>query len=353
MERVCARRVSGSVKMRTCCGLFPAWRRGARAATLTPMRPIRSLLLFFLAVFVGGALLAPWLYWLAQWTGLESLTQLPFYRFLTRGMLLLALVGLWPFVRSLGVDSWSSLGLVKPAGEWKRLGSGFALGFGSLALVAALALTFGARQLDGGITGRWWGKLPGIALTAAVVGALEELIFRGVLFGALRRAYGWTAALLGSSAVYAIAHFFQTAESTGSVTWSSGLELLPRLVQGFVQPAMLVPGFFTLTLAGAVLALAFQRTGNLYFSIGLHAGWIFWLKFYVVMTDLRPGATTWFWGTGKFYDGCLALLALGAAGLVVCKLPQTKTTPEAGAELGNDSAKPRMDTNRHESIHGF
>jgi membrane protease YdiL (CAAX protease family) len=186
-----------------------------------------------------------------------------------------------------------------------------------------------------------------------VVSVLEELLFRGALFGAFRRAHGWRTALLGSSAVYAIVHFFPKVASAGPVTWSSGLELLPRMVPGFAQPAMLVPGFFTLTLAAAILALAFQHTGNLYFSIGLHAGWIFWLKFYVVMTDLRPGAATWFWGTGKLYDGCLALLVLGAAGLVVWKLPQTKPTPEAGAELGNDLAKPRMDTNRHESIHGL
>jgi hypothetical protein len=31
------------------------------------MRPIRSLLIYFAVVFPGGALLAPWLYWLAQW----------------------------------------------------------------------------------------------------------------------------------------------------------------------------------------------------------------------------------------------------------------------------------------------
>jgi membrane protease YdiL (CAAX protease family) len=319
---------------------------------LAPMRPIRSLVLFILLVFVGGALLAPWLYWLAQWTGLESLTQMRFYRFVKRGMLVVALAGMWPFVRSLGVRSWSSVGIGNPAGRWTRLGVGFALGFGSLALAAALALIFGARQLDGGIGGRWWGRVPRIALTAAVVGTLEELLFRGALFGALRRAHGWRMALLVSSAAYAIVHFFQTAESTGPVTWSSGLELLPRLLLGLAQPAMLLPGLITLTLVGAILALAFQRTGNLYFSIGLHAGWIFWLKFYVVMTDLRLGAPTWFWGTGKLYDGYLALLALGTAGFFVWKLPQTKTTPEAGAELGNDSTKPRMETDTHESVHG-
>jgi len=219
--------------------------------------------------------------------------------------------------------------------------------------VAALALIFGARQLDGGFAGRWRGKVPGIALTAAMVGALEELLFRGALFGALRRAHGWRTALFVSSAAFAIVHFFQTAESTGPVTWSSGLALLPQMIRGFAQPAMLVPGLLALALAGAILALAFHHTGNLYFSIGLHAGWIFWLRFYVVMTDLRPGAPTWFWGTGKLYDGCLALLALGAAGLVVWKLPQTRTTPEAGAELGNDSAKPRMESDTHESMHGL
>ena len=120
--------------------------------------------------------------------------------------------------------------------------------------------------------------------------------------------------------MYAIVHFFQRVESTGPVTWSSGLVLLPRMVHGFVQPAMLVPGFFTLTLAGAILALALQRTGNLYFSIGLHAGWIFWLKSYVLITDLRPGAATWFWGTGKLYDGWVALLVLAAVGGIVWRL---------------------------------
>src|SRR5881409_1562195 len=104
-----------------CTCLFPAWQCGAPPPTLAPMRPIRSLLLFLLVVFVGGALLAPWLYRLAQWTKLESLVQRPFHRFVTRGIEALALIGLWPFVRSLGVRSWSSAGIVKPAGQWSRL----------------------------------------------------------------------------------------------------------------------------------------------------------------------------------------------------------------------------------------
>jgi hypothetical protein len=50
----------------------------------------------------------------------------------------------------------------------------------------------------------------------------------------------------------------------------------------------------------------------LYLSIGMHAGWIFWLKFYGVVTTARPGANTWFWGTSKLIDGWLALIVLSS-----------------------------------------
>ena len=80
------------------------------------------------------------------------------------------------------------------------------------------------------------------------------------------------------------------------------------MLGGFADFHALVPGFFNLTLAGILLGLAYQRTGNLYFSIGLHAGWIFWLKTYGAFTTGAPHAATWFWGTGKMIDGWLALV---------------------------------------------
>src|SRR5439155_9770870 len=109
------------------------------------------------------------------------------------------------------------------------------------------------------------------------------------------------------SAVYALVHFFQKPVSPVEIHWSSGLELLPRMLGGFAELQTLVPGFLTLLLAGMILGLAYQRTGNLYLSIGLHAGWIFWLKFYGVVTVAAPQASLWVWGTGKLIDGWLAL----------------------------------------------
>ena len=155
------------------------------------------------------------------------------------------------------------------------------LGFFSLAAVAVLAFAFGGRNVALHLTAhKVVGGISGAAGTAAVVAMLEEILFRGGIFGGLRRVLYWPFALVISSVVYAIVHFLQRAELAGPVVWSSGLVLLPQMLAGFVDFRALVPGFFSLTLAGVLLGLAYQRTGNLYFSIGLHAGWIFWLKIY-------------------------------------------------------------------------
>src|SRR5207249_2875754 len=145
---------------------------------------------------------------------------------------------------------------------------GLTLGFGSLACVVLVVLATGAREVNPDISAsRVAGKILGAAFSAAVVAAVEEVLFRGALFGALRRTYRWPVALAMSSAVYSMVHFFSRPESPAEVRWISGLGLLPTMLRGFVDVEQLIPGFFNLTLAGAMLALAYQRTRNLYFSI--------------------------------------------------------------------------------------
>jgi hypothetical protein len=99
-------------------------------------------------------------------------------------------------------------------------------------------------------------------------------------------------------------------------------------LRGFDDLHALVPGFFNLTLAGLLLALAYQRTGNLYFSIGLHAGWIFWLKFYGFLTT-PLAANVWFWGTEKLIDGWLAFLVLTLAFFLLLRWLPAKPEPPA------------------------
>jgi len=294
------------------------------------MRPLRALLIYIAVIFIGGALLAPWLYRLAQLFGhfFPQVASAPFHRFLDRSFLIFALAGLLPVLRSLGVTSWRDAGLVPPYGQWKKLFGGLLLGFFSLAAVAGIAIGFGGRGVVQDLVAhKIVGVIIGAIATAFTVATLEEILFRGGIFGGLRRVLYWPFALLISSAIYAIVHFLQRAELTGPVVWSSGLVLLPQTLGGFADFHALVPGFFNLTLAGMLLGLAYQRTGNLYFSIGLHAGWIFCLKTYGAFTADAPAAAIWFWGTGKMIDGWLTFFALAITLAVFKFLPLDQRRP--------------------------
>src|SRR5580658_2311009 len=113
------------------------------------MRPIRSLVLYFVVVFLGGALLAPCLYWLAQWgaahwPALSGLAAKPFHRFLDRALLGLALLCLWPLLRLGGLRSWRDLGFLRQGRSTRQILAGFVLGWASLAVVALLAVACGS-----------------------------------------------------------------------------------------------------------------------------------------------------------------------------------------------------------------
>jgi membrane protease YdiL (CAAX protease family) len=294
------------------------------------MRPLSALVIYIVVVFAGGALLAPWLWWLAQ-DGAQTFPEIaatPFHRFVDRSFLILALAGLWPLMRALGAKSPRDMGIIPPYGQFAKLSGGLALGFFSLAVVAGMAVGFHDRVLVENITAhRIVGTIFGAIFTAAVVATVEEILFRGGIFGGLRRMIYWPFALVISGAIYALAHFFQRAEITGGIRWDSGFHLLLQMSRGFVDFHALVPGFFNLTLAGILLGLAYQRTGNLYFSIGLHAGWIFWLKTYGTFTAAAPDARIWFWGGEKMIDGWLAFFVLALTLAAFRFLPLQKRSP--------------------------
>ena len=288
------------------------------------MRPLRALVIYLVVVFIGGALLAPWLYRLVQATGhsFPQIAGVPFHRVVNRSLMILALAGLWWLLCAMGATSWRETGLVQIHGQWKKLFGGLLLGFASLAVIAGVSLAGGNRVLAENLSAhKIVGSISSALATAVIVAFIEEILFRGGVFGGLRRILHWALALTASSVIFALVHFLQRVEFAGPVTWNSGLILLPRMLGGFADFHALVPGFFNLTLAGFLLGLAYQRTGNLYFSIGLHAGWIFWLKIFGGFTTGVPRAATWFCGTSTMIDGWLALIVLTLTLAVFMLLP--------------------------------
>lgn len=295
-------------------------------------KPIRAIFLYLVFVFVGGALLAPWVYQFLQANAatFPDLASKPLPRIVNRCVQVLALAGLWPLFRALGMTSAAALGLSGFRREWRRVPVGIVVGFGSTALLVSAALAFESRILAGGLS------FPGIALMAleyTVAGLLiaiaEEILLRGAMFGGMRKRWSWPMAMAVSSGIYSALHFVARASYDEPVTAWSGLEVLPIMFRGLADVHAVIPGFFNLFLAGCILAVAYQRTGSLWLSIGVHAGWILCLKLYLKTTV--PGtAPVEIWGSAKLIDGWSALVVLGAMLAVVWRFPLTSQTRPAG-----------------------
>jgi uncharacterized protein len=159
-----------------------------------------------------------------------------------------------------------------------------------------------------------------IILPAVAAPLVEEWVFRGLLLGLWLRFAKPAAACIGTSLVFAFVHFLKPPD--GSVIADpahalAGFELLGKILLHFTEPLFFITDFATLLVVGLILAWARVRTGALWFSIGLHAGWVAAFKAFNLLYrevenhPLRP------WGVGdSLRSGVLPLLALGATALV-------------------------------------
>jgi uncharacterized protein len=294
-----------------------------------------AIVLYIFIVFFGAALLAPRLYIAIQRLAVDIpnlawLAAEPFHRYVNRCLIILAVIGLWPFVKALGIQSWAALGVKCTKRHCLEGLLGFGWGFVCLALLVVLTVTAEVRLPNLEHTQAEWLKyLRNAGLAALLVGFLEELLFRGAFFNSLRRNHAfWSAAIL-SSALYALLHFFERPLNPRYVEWNSGLIILGRMLRGFIDLHTLIPGFLNLTLVGLILALAFERTGAICFSFGLHAGFIFWLKSYDFLTKAAPAQSSSFWGSVKLVDGWITTALLSILLLVLtCLLRIPRSAPK-------------------------
>jgi membrane protease YdiL (CAAX protease family) len=280
------------------------------------------LIVYLAAVFLGGAAVAPLLYKAVlalapHSTAASTLVGEPFYRYVTRSFMVIAILAFWPFFRAMGLrDSGRGIFTWDSRSGRQFLG-GVLIGLGSLALIALPELAVGARSWDADRSSESVrNHLLNAFFAATLVGFLEELIFRAGVFGGLRRKQGLALALIVSSVIYSIVHFFERPANPAEVTFGSGFVVLGRMLQGLANFDAFVPGFFTLLLSGLILAQAYDMTDRIWLSFGLHAGWIFWLKTFGFFTEGggQPGS---FWGSSKLIDGWAALIVLSFLAFLV------------------------------------
>ena len=288
-----------------------------RSVSAKASSPVAVILLYLIVVFVGAALISPRLYASAQFLRdisyrFNFIADVPFHRFVSRCLILLAIVGLPSLLKALGLRSAAVLGFRARPRHCMEAAQGFAWAFVALATLAALFLTFEVRVVDTAHTAtRWTQHLKNAALSAMIVALLEEILFRGALFGALRQSLSFSRATLLSSAVYSLLHFLRQPEfASRRVEWTSGFEVLGQMLAGFTDFHVMIPAFFNYMLVGFLLALVFERSGSILFPVGLHAGFVFWLKSLNFVTNPIKGQANWFWGSEKVIDGWAAGILL-------------------------------------------
>ncbi|HST29314.1 MAG TPA: CPBP family intramembrane glutamic endopeptidase [Chthoniobacterales bacterium] len=234
------------------------------------------LLVYLLATVLVGALLAPPLFWAAQWSiahgWLTFLGRFDFETFFHRSLLIAAVILVWPFARSLSVRSLADLELEKNS-RWRRDWlAGFVASAIPLLCCAAILLATPIYQIRNAID---WSAVGKAIAAAAVVPLIEETFFRGLVLGVLLKSGRRYFSMFVTSALYSIVHFLKAPDHTSSiVTWSSGFNSIGHAFVQFYDPMLVIAGFTTLFLIGWILAYARLQTRSLWLPIGLHAGWI-------------------------------------------------------------------------------
>ncbi len=130
-------------------------------------------------------------------------------------------------------------------GMWRQFGIGLVIGAGLYAACEMILMALGIYRIDGLNPLSYMVPAIAMALSSSIY---EELLFRGVLFGAVEHWFGSWAALVVSSLVFGLTHMLNP--------------------QGTIEGAL-----FIAVEAGILLAAAYMLTRRLWLSIGFHMAW--------------------------------------------------------------------------------
>ncbi len=295
---------------------------------------------------VLAAALAPWLYQagkslartaaggdlpaILEWLG-AACGRADFNRFFDRSLLLAALLTIPVLFRRIRFMRAGSGGRVDSCVRvpWSRAVMQIALG-----CVIAVGIMWGLGLLLKGqgvfipkLPQPGFGKLMGkILVPALVVPPIEEWLIRGVLLGMWLKFARPLAACVGTSLFFAFIHFLKPPDGlviADPASALAGFELLGKVLFHFTNPRFFVTEFATLFVGGMILAWARVRTNALWFSIGLHAGWIAGFK---AFNKLYQPAASHPWGIGEAFSGPFPMVTL-ALTAVICHFVLRRLEP--------------------------
>ncbi|MCX6338379.1 MAG: CPBP family intramembrane metalloprotease [Candidatus Aureabacteria bacterium] len=264
--------------------------------------------------------------------GMHRALDFPFDRVMRRVVLVVTILLFYIARAKLEIVSLASIGMRREPGWRSLLGRGWILGTCSLALMLFIMVLFGSRRPETSFSGAWdlARQLVIAFLAGAVVGFIEEPFFRGFILQSLFKNLRRSTAVVSMSLFFAIVHFFNASDMPASHGSHPllGFKALAYFFQPLLSPSEVIPGFIGLFLVSIVLTYAYLRTGSLYLSIGLHAGWVFGIKAESLFFDRMNHFAPWFFGDGRVVTGVFGWIMLLLMLLVVrCFIPRGTTPP--------------------------
>jgi len=253
-------------------------------------------------ILILAAALSPVLFWLGKgllkalhesgfsnydqqqrsWLWAE-IAKADFPRFFNRSVLIAALAVLPFYLRGAGFKQ-SMLPRLKPSG---RDGLDFAVAFvlaGGLLLELGYWMTWREVYVLR-VDAPWWGVTAAL-IPALSVAVIEEILFRGFILGLFLKSMSARAAAVWTTAIFAAVHFMKPAEGVvvENVEAGTGFWLIASILANFARVDFFLAEFCTLVAVGWVLVKARLATGQLWLPLGLHAGWVFGLKYFSALT---------------------------------------------------------------------
>ena len=286
----------------------------------------QRLLIFLLLALGLTCVISPWLALGADW--MQSRwpdafdERVPFPRVFNRAFMIAGFLLFIPLRRSLiGSELKPLLAVGRRAASLSLL-TGVGLAVASMvglltAMTMADVYTPFFRLSFGDSVSRF---LNGLA-SGAFAGFLEEVFFRGMLFRGLLKEGRVLRAYLLANLFYSALHFVKPGERYYLDVFDplAGFKHLVTTFAPFLEPGEILAGIVGLFLIGAVLSFALARTGNLYLSIGLHAGWVLSLKVLRVFGDFTRDDLGWAFGSTdpKVVSGVATWIGILLVGLAV------------------------------------
>jgi len=254
----------------------------------------------------------------------------PFPRIFDRTVMATLLIAMLFAARDLNLVSLLSRGFRHPARpSIVRAIRGFVVAMLAIAILFGLAFAVGG----GGVGNHEAAAalIPKYFLSAIAIAFIEEAFFRAFLLGGMSGDFGNRGALIASAAIYAVAHLVRSPARfyvTGYEP-AAGLVTLAHSIDQFTNPAIAIPTLIGLFLLGIVLGEAYILTGSVYFSIGLHCGFVLGAKLWPKIILNRAAIPWWIAG-----GGAIPLVAGGAAWAIAIAIFAT-LRPIAGLQRTN------------------